>query len=122
MQTIDDHGPKREFLRLMRNDLVERSGIFQLTGNSGAYVLTHNAMKLQCREYYMAGRAFAIILTFGGDPPCVLSESIYSYVTVGYDKTHPVIEEIPYQSQRDCLSRVNYAISSLSCLTLLGIT
>jgi hypothetical protein len=58
--------PKREFLRILRNVLVERSGIFQQTGKTGAYVLTHNAQKLQSHEYYMAGRALAITLILGG--------------------------------------------------------
>lgn len=74
METVYDHRPKREFLRLFTNVLVERSGIFQQTREVGAYVLTHNAQKLQSHEYYMAGRAFAMILIFGGDPPCVLSK------------------------------------------------
>jgi hypothetical protein len=107
MQTVDDHGPKREFLRILRNVLVELSGIFQQTGKTGAYVLTHNAQKLQSHEYYMAGRAMAITLIFGGDPPCVLSESIYSYMTVGYGKTKPSIEEVPYSTHRENLIRVS---------------
>ncbi|XP_028408712.1 G2/M phase-specific E3 ubiquitin-protein ligase-like [Dendronephthya gigantea] len=106
METVDDHGPKREFLRVLRNDLVERSGIFQPTGKAGAYVLTHNAQKLQSHEYYLAGRAFATVLIFGGDPPCVLSKSIYGYMTVGYDNTQPSIDEIPYSSDRENLSRL----------------
>lgn len=107
MQTVDDHGPKREFLRLLRNVLVERSGIFQQSGKAGAYVLTHNAQKLQNHEYYMAGRAFAIMLIFGGDPPCVLSKSIYNYMTVGYGKTEPSVEEVPYPTHRENLIRVS---------------
>ena len=108
MQTVDDHGPKRDFLRLLRNVLVERCGIFQQTGKAGAYVLTHNAQKLQSHDYCMAGRAFAIMLVFGGDPPCVLSKSIYSYMTVGYDKTNPSVEEVPYLTHRRNLMRVSY--------------
>ena len=107
MQTVDDHGPKRDFLRLLRNVLVEHCGIFQQTGKAGAYVLTHNGQKLQSHEYYMAGRAFAIMLIFGGDPPCVLSKSIYSYMTVGY-KTNPSVEEVPYLTHRRNLMRVSY--------------
>lgn len=108
MLTVDDHRPKREFLRLLRNVLVERSGIFQQTGKAGAYVLTHNAQKLQSHEYYMAGRAFAIMLIFEADPPCVLSKSIYSYLTVGYDKTNPSVEEVPYLTHRENLMKVSY--------------
>ena len=105
MQTVDDHGPKRDFLRLLRNVLVERCGIFQQTGKAGEYVLTHNAQKLQSHEYY---RAFAIMLIFGGDPPCVVSKSIYSYMTVGYDQTNPSVEEVPYLTHRRNLMRVSY--------------
>ena len=108
MQTVDDHGPKREFLRVLRDVLVERSGIFQQTRKAGAYVLTHNAQKLQSHEYYMAGRAFAIMLIFGGDPPCVLAKSIYSYMIVGYDKTNPSVEEVPYLVHRRNLVRVSF--------------
>ena len=56
----------------------------------------------------MAGREFAITLIFGGDPPCVLSKSIYSYMTVGYDKTNPSVEEVPYLMHRMNLMRVSY--------------
>ena len=107
MQTVDDHGPKREFLRLLRNILFELSGIFQQIGKTGAYILTHNAQKLQSHEYYMAGRAFAMMLIFGGDPPCVLSKFIYSYFTAGYAKTNPSIEEVPYSTHRESLMRVS---------------
>ena len=104
---MDDHGPKRDFLRLLRNDLVERCGIFQQTGKAGAYVLTHNAQNLQSHEYYMymAWRPFAIMLTIGGDPPYVLSKSIYCYMTVGYDKTNPSVEKVPYLMHRRNLMR-----------------
>ena len=101
METVDDKGPKREFLRLLRNNLVEASGVFQET-----VVLTHNAEKLNNHQYYMAGRAFAFSLVFGGDPPSVLSPSIYSYITVGYEKTTPSVDEVPYASHRDILNKV----------------
>ena len=106
METVDDKGPKREFLRLLRNNLVKGSGVFQETGVAGRYVLTHNAEKLNNHEYYMAGRAFAFSLVFGGDPPSVLSPSIYSYITVGYEKTTPSADEVPYASHRDILNKV----------------
>lgn len=107
METVDDKGPKHEFLRLLRNDVVRRPGLFQETAKVGAYVLTHNADKLNNHEYYMAGRAFAMSLIFGGNPPIVLSPSIYSYITVGYDKTTPTIDEVPYGPHREILQKVN---------------
>ena len=99
METVDDKGPKREFLQLLRNNLVEASGVFQETGVAGKYVLTHNVEKLNNHEYYMAGRAFAFSLVFGGDPPSVMSPSIYSrplqFTAVGYEKTTPSVDESP---------------------------
>ncbi|CAB3985607.1 G2 M phase-specific E3 ubiquitin- ligase-like isoform X2 [Paramuricea clavata] len=113
METVDDKGPKREFLRLLRNDVIRRSGLFQETAKVGAYVLTHNADKLNNHEYYMAGRAFTMSLIFGGDPPTVLSPSIYSYITVGYDKTTPTIDEVPYGPHREILQKVNFTFISV---------
>jgi hypothetical protein len=65
MDTVDDKGPIREFLRLLVKNVVECSGVFHETANKGAYVLTHNANKLNSHVYYMAGRAFAMSLIFG---------------------------------------------------------
>lgn len=107
MNTVDDKGPRRDFLRLLRNNVVECSGVFKKTANVGAYVLTHNANKLNSHEYYMAGRAFAVSLIFGGDPPSVLSPSIYNYITIGYDSTKPTLDEVPYAPHRDILKKVS---------------
>ena len=60
MDTVEEEGPKREFLRLLRNNLVESLGVFQDRGVAGRYVLTHNAEKLNKHEYYMAARAIRI--------------------------------------------------------------
>ena len=44
METVDDKGPKHEFLSLLRRDVIRRPGLFQETAKVGAYVLTHNAV------------------------------------------------------------------------------
>jgi len=106
MMTVDDKGPRREFLRLLRNDLVQSTGIFQETAKKGAYVLTHNATKLNNHEYYMAGRAFAMCIIFGGEPPSLLSESMYDYITIGYDRSTPCIDDVPYFQYRAILEKV----------------
>jgi hypothetical protein len=109
MATIDDKGPRREFLRLLRNSLVQHTGIFQETAKKGAYILAHNANKLNSHEYYMAGRAFSMCLIFGEDPPSVLSPSVYDYIIVGYDKTTPSVDDVPYIHHRNILQKVTFS-------------
>ena len=111
MDTVDDKGPKREFLRLLVKNVVECSGVFQETAIKGAYVLTHNANKLNCHEYYMAGRAFAMSLNFGGDPS-VLSPSMYDYITVGYSSTKPSLDEVPYVQHSAVLMKVSVSANT----------
>ena len=99
------------------------SGVFQETGVAGKYVLTHNAEKLNNHEYYMAGRAFAFSLVFGGDPPSVMSPSIYSrplqFTAVGYEKTTPSVDEVPYASHRDILNKVGIPAYFITLYTII---
>ena len=95
MDTVDDEGPKREVLRLLRSNLVKSLGVFQETGVAGRHVLTQNAEKLINHKYCVAGRAFAFSLVFGGDPPSVLPSSVYNYITVGYERTTASVDEAP---------------------------
>ena len=112
LSTVDDTGPRRDFLRRCLIDMKENSGIFSSVGE-GSYTVTHNLEKLLKHDYFSAGRAMAMSLVFGGPAPSFLTESVYRFITEGYDDVQPRIAEVLPTRLRDLLWKVCNLISKI---------
>ena len=107
MGTVDDGGPKGEFLfRLLKEITGERTGLFQMTGDSGALMLTHNASKLETQQYYWAGRALVTVLVHGGPSTAVLTPALYQFLGVGFEEAEATVNDIPSAIVRDFNEKV----------------
>ena len=106
MHTVNDGGPRRDFLnRLLKDILKPTTGLFVDTG-SGINV-THNE-KLERHHYYWAGRAIAFIALAGGPSVAILAPAVYQFLVHGYDEATTL--DIPPGHARNIIDKVRQCI------------
>ena len=107
LSTVDDGGPRREFLYRLLKDIINNGSVFQPSGETDALSITHSAQKLESRMYYWAGRAIATILVHGGPSIAIFTGAVYQCIAYGCDEAEPDIKDVPCAVVRRFLTDVS---------------
>ncbi|KAK7171913.1 hypothetical protein R3I93_004269 [Phoxinus phoxinus] len=99
---VDLGGPRREFLRLLM-ETIARSPMFE--GKESSKTLALDSTALREDWYYTAGRAIAVSLVHGGQPPNFLSPTVFSLLVDG--SANPGLEEIADTELLDKVKKVS---------------
>lgn len=99
---VDEGGPTREMFRLILN-YVKISQMF--IGQTKKHI-TLNRTSLSEKHYYETGRLISLCLVHGGPASRFFSETLYSIVAYGADKTKPTMEDVE-EEIKSALLRIN---------------
>ncbi|KAF1389896.1 hypothetical protein PFLUV_G00052290 [Perca fluviatilis] len=90
-EAVDLGGPRREFLRLLMEALIQ-SPMFE--GKDGKMNLGLDSSALREDRYFIAGRAIAVSLVHGGPPPGFFAPTLYACLVGAKSSIKPVLEDI----------------------------
>ncbi|KAI7796526.1 putative G2/M phase-specific E3 ubiquitin-protein ligase-like, partial [Triplophysa rosa] len=112
-EAVDLGGPRREFLRLLMEALVQ-SPMFE--GEEGKMNLALDSTAVREDRYFIAGRAIAVSLVHGGPSAGFLSPTLFSCLVDGPELTKPVLEDIVDSDLHGKIKRVTECKSFVDLL------
>jgi len=59
------------------------------------YVIRFNMKAFRENDYFTVGLMLSTIIIQGGEPPRIFSPTICQYISGGWEKCNPIIEEVP---------------------------
>ena len=103
---VDDGGPRREFFRLLLQELFSASGLFD--GYPESTSPQHNVVAIAQSQFSMAGKVIAASIVQGGPAPACFSPAaadmlVYNEVLSNVRLSDIVDAEVQMQMQRVCL-------------------
>ena len=104
--TVDDGGPRRQLLCLLRKVLITNRSLFLETGKPGHFVLAHNTDALTGRHFYCVGQALSAMIVLGGQPPQFLANALYTTLTRGFHAVNPTLLDVPNCGYRSMIQEV----------------
>ncbi|XP_077864568.1 G2/M phase-specific E3 ubiquitin-protein ligase-like [Saccoglossus kowalevskii] len=93
----DDGGPRREFLRLLMQEVGASMGIFE--GDQLTRVFSHNVRLISDMMYFKGGQLVAMSLLNGGPGLQCMADSVYNYM-IGIEPGNLTIDLIPDSDMR----------------------
>ncbi|XP_059409391.1 G2/M phase-specific E3 ubiquitin-protein ligase-like [Carassius carassius] len=102
-EAVDLGGPRREFLRLLIEALLQ-SSMFE--GDEDKMNLALDSTAMREDRYFIAGRAIAVSLVHGGPPPGFLSPTLFSSLVDGPELAKPGLEDIADKDLHEKIKRI----------------
>lgn len=102
--SVDDGGPRREFLQLLMRDAFATSGLF--AGWPQHVVPLHNVQAVANNKFYVIGKMMAVCLVQGGQPPVCFAPAVADFLVHDEVRCDPSISDIPDYSVQQALQKV----------------
>ncbi|XP_006825266.2 G2/M phase-specific E3 ubiquitin-protein ligase-like, partial [Saccoglossus kowalevskii] len=103
----DDGGPRREFLRLLMQEVGASMGIFE--GDQLTRVFSHNVRLISDMMYFKAGQLVAMSLLNGGPGLQCMADLVYNYM-IGIEPGNLTIDLIPDSDMRVRVQEVKHQL------------
>ncbi len=101
-QSVDDGGPRREFLQLLQKGAFTRYELFSGWPLNVAPI--HNVVAVAANSYYMSSEKISLIK--GGQPPVCFSVFVAENMVCDEVKSKPNLDDIPQYTVRQTLVKV----------------
>ena len=106
----DVGGPRREFFRLLIEDLFKLQDMF--VGWPSNVIMKHNIEATATNKFFVAGKILSTVIIQGGQGPLCFSEAVADYLIFSKVCSLPVIEDVPNTFAQDCFTKVVIKISA----------
>ena len=104
-QAVDEGGPRREFFRLLMNEIFTKSGLF--SGAPDHVVPLHCVEAVTNNKFSVIGKMLATCLIQGGQAPACFAQAVADFIVYDCIRSPVCLEDIADYEVRSNLEKVH---------------